>query len=161
MFKSPMRSILALCALLLVFSCKDDGEVDPPKTPEELAIQDLTGSGTLTWVIAGGGSVTRDGRNETNIYQTFELTLNSAPGKTYTSINGADLFDAGGSWAFVTGSLDKIILDGSKPASKIPISFTRTGDNLILTFSIVAPSGRTLPNGAVAGNYTFTLRKKA
>lgn len=161
MLKSPMRSLLALCALLLVFSCKEKGEVDPPKTPEELAIQDLTGTGTIIWAIAGGGSVDRDGRNETSVYQTFELTLNSVPGKTYTSINGADLFDAGGSWAFVTGSLDKIILDGSKPAAKIPISFTRTGDNLILTFSIVAPSGRTMPNGAVAGNYRFTLKKKA
>ena len=161
MLTSPMRSFLALCALLLVFSCNDDGGTDPPKTPEELAIADLTGGTSLTWVVAGGGSVLRDGRSETNIYQTFELTLSSVSGKTYTSINGVDLFDSGGNWSFVTGSLDKIILEGSKPASGIPISFTRTGDNLILVFSIAAPGGRLLPNGAVAGNYTFTLKKKA
>lgn len=146
---------------MTAFSCKEKKEVDPPKTPEELAIEDLTGGASLTWAVAGGGTVTRDTKPETDIYQNFEITFSSVSGKTYTSVNANDLFDAGGNWSFVTGSLDKIMLEGSKPAANVAISFTRTGNNLVLTFNIVAPGGRTLPNAAVAGNYVFTLVKKS
>lgn len=144
----------------IFFSCGEDpGDKEPPKTPEELAIEDLTGGSSLTWVIAGGGSVIRDGRSETNIYQDFEITL-TASNKPYSSINSNELFDASGNWSFVGSNLDKITLSGSKPASEREISFTRTGNDLRLVFSITVPGAEAFPSGAVAGNYTFNLKKK-
>jgi hypothetical protein len=144
-----------------LFSCKEKkDDPTPSKTPEELAIEDLTGGSSQVWAIAGGGSVIRDGRSETNIYQTFEITFaSSGSNKTYNTINSNDLFDPNGNWSFVGTNLDKISLSGNKPASEREISFTRTGNDLRLVFSITVP-GAELPNGAVAGNYTFNLKKK-
>ena len=145
-----------------VFSCKEKkDDPTPSKTPEELAIEELTGGSSQIWTIAGGGTVIRDGRSETNIYQTNELTLAAnSSSKTYVTVNNNDLFDSNGNWSFVTGGLDKLLFTGSKPASNTEISWTRTGDNLILRFSIVAPSGRQLATAAVLGDYVFTLKKK-
>jgi hypothetical protein len=144
-----------------LFSCKSKkDDPAPSKTPEELAIEDLTGGSSQVWTIAGGGSVIRDGRSETNIYQTFEITFAAiGSNKTYNTINSNDLFDPNGNWSFVGSNLDKISLSGNKPASEREISFTRTGNDLRLVFSITVP-GAELPNGAVAGNYTFNLKKK-
>ncbi|MDF2158622.1 hypothetical protein [Algoriphagus sp. CAU 1675] len=155
---------IAVFAILMVFfqGCGGDGpEPAPPqKTPEQLAVEALTGSGSLTWVIAGGGSVTRSGTNVTELYQTFELQINSGTTKTYTSINNNDLFDASGNWSFAGTNFDKFILTGSKPAAGREISFTRTGDNLRLEFNIPAPGGRINGVFAVAGSYVFNLVKK-
>jgi len=146
-----------------IFSCKDKkDDPTPTKTPEELAIEELTGGSSQIWVVAGGGSVVRDGASETSVYQSFELTLSAnSSSKTYSTVNSNDLFDANGNWSFVPGGLDKLLLTGSKPVANNEISWTRTGDNLILRFSIVAPGARQLGTAAVLGNYVFTLKKKA
>jgi hypothetical protein len=145
-----------------IFSCKEKkDDPTPNKTPEELAIEELTGGSSQVWTIAGGGTVIRDGKSETNIYQTFELTLSAtSSSKTYGTINGNDLFDANGNWSFVTGGLDKLLFTGTKPVANNEISWTVTGDNLVLTFSIVAPESRQLSTAAVLGSYVFTLKKK-
>lgn len=147
---------------LMVFSCKEKkDDPTPTKTPEELAIDDLTGGSSQAWVIAGGGSVIRDGRSETNIYQTFEIVLAAnSSSKTYTTINSNDLFDSNGNWSFANNDLGKIILTGSRPVSGNEISWTQTSNDLILKFTISAPGGRQLPNAAVIGSYTFNLKKK-
>ena len=163
MQKQIFSILLFGLVVLGIFSCKDKkDDPTPNKTPEELAIEELTSGSSQIWTIAGGGSVIRDGRSETNIYQTFELTLAAnSSSKTYVTINSNDLFDANGNWSFVTGGLDKLLLTGSKPVANNEISWTRTGDNLILRFSIVAPGARKLGTAAVLGNYVFTLKKKA
>lgn len=161
MQKIVLSFIITGFLIISLFSCKDKkDDPTPSKTPEELAIEDLTGGSSQAWVIVGGGSVVRDGRNETNIYQTFEITFSSSgSNKNYTTINSNDLYDANGNWSFVGSNLDKITLSGNKPASEREISFSRTGDDLRLVFAITVP-GAELPTGAVAGNYTFNLKKK-
>jgi len=151
-----------ICAVaVLIQSCGGDSpNPTPPKTPEQLAIEALTGTGTLTWGISGGGSVTRDGATVTDQYSSFELILNSGSSKTYTSRNSNDLFDSNGNWSFTGSNFDKFILTGTKPAATREISFTRTGDNLRLTFTIPAPGARINGIFAVAGNYVFNLNKK-
>ncbi|MDX5479238.1 MAG: hypothetical protein LPJ98_12370, partial [Cyclobacteriaceae bacterium] len=67
---------LAILALTVfgTMSCKEKkSDPEPQKTPEELAIEDLTSGSSQVWTVAGGGSVVRDGRSETNIYQNFEI----------------------------------------------------------------------------------------
>ncbi len=147
---------------LSISSCKNKKEEPTPvKTPEQLAIEDLAGESSLTWTVANGGSVTRDGRAETNIYSDFEIRFSgNANSKTYTTENSNDLFDNSGNWSFVGDDLDIIQLAGTKPASGREISYTRSGNDLTLNFNIVVPSGRTLPNGAVAGSYVFRLKRK-
>ena len=77
---------LSILPFLLIFSlliaCKEKGETpDAKKTPEQIATESLTGTGTAQWTVAGGGSVTRDGQNVTSTYATFELILNSGTSK--------------------------------------------------------------------------------
>jgi hypothetical protein len=164
MNKLVLNLLLISAFGLVLFGCKKGDDPAPQKTPEELAIEDLAGSSSITWTVAGGGTVTRDNRSETNIYANFEITFAANQNsKTYNTVNGGDLFDGSGNWNFVGTDVSKFILAGTRPASGPEISFTRSGSDLVLTFTIVAPgSGEkiTPPNGAIAGNYRFTLKRK-
>ncbi|MFC5625321.1 hypothetical protein [Algoriphagus winogradskyi] len=158
-------SIIRLCilafAMCIIQSCGgDDPDPDPIKTPEQIATEALTGTGTQTWGVDGGGSVLRDGTAVTDLYSGFELVLTSGSSKTYTSKNNNDIFDASGSWSFAGTNFDKFMLSGTKPAAGREISFTQTNSNLTLTFTIPAPGARVNGVLAVAGNYTFNLLKK-
>jgi hypothetical protein len=163
---SQMNSrILSILPLVLIFSllvaCKEKGETpDTKKTPEQLATEAISGTGTAQWTVAGGGSVTRDGQNVTSTYATFELFLNAGTSKTYSTKNGGELFDANGNWSFAGTNFDKFILAGIKPAATREISFTQTGTTLRLDFRVPLPGARVNGTSALAGNYVFNLVKK-
>ena len=145
----------------LLVACKEKGELpDTKKTPEQLATEALSGTGTAQWTVAGGGSVTRDGQNVTSTYATFELIFNAGTSKTYSTKNGGELFDANGNWSFAGTNFDKFILAGIKPAATREISFTQTGTTLRLDFRIPLPGARVDGTSALSGNYTFNLVKK-
>ncbi|WP_339866249.1 hypothetical protein [uncultured Algoriphagus sp.] len=155
------RLFLLTFVMVAIQSCGgDDPDPDPIKTPEQIATEALTGTGTQTWGIDGGGSVQRDGAVVTDLYAGFELVMKSGSAKTYTSKNNNDIFDASGTWSFVGTNFDKFMLSGTKPVAGREISFTQNNDNLTLTFTIPAPGARVNGVMAVAGNYTFRLLKK-
>jgi hypothetical protein len=142
-------------------SCGSDKPAPAPKkTPEQIATEALAGTGTQTWAVAGGGSVTRDGRTVTDIYSGFELVINAGASKTYSTKNNNDVFDANGNWSFAGSNFDKIQLTGAKPAAGREISFTQNGTTLRLDFSIPVPGARVNGQQAVAGSYSFILQKK-
>jgi len=144
--------------ILFVFTaCTGNEPEDPKKTPEEIATELLTGaSGSQTWAIDNGGSVSKDGTTVTNDFSGFEIRFiaNNA-GKTYTSINSNLLFDTNGNWAFSGANFDKIILSGIQPASNKEISFTKKQDKLRLEFVVPAPQNARV--NALAGFYVFDL----
>ncbi len=157
-FQSFLKFVLFFSLLV---ACKEKGELpDTKKTPEQLATEALSGTGTAQWTVAGGGSVTRDGQNVTSTYATFELIFNAGTSKTYSTKNGGELFDANGNWSFAGTNFDKLILTGSKPAATREISFTQTGTTLRLDFRIPLPGARVDGTSALSGNYTFNLVKK-
>jgi len=52
--------------ILAAQACGGDSPTPaPPKTPEQLATEALTGTATLSWALAGANAVTRDGTNVT------------------------------------------------------------------------------------------------
>jgi hypothetical protein len=155
-----LKVIFAALVFMGMQACGEKPAPTPQKTPEQLATEALTGTGTQTWGIAGGGKVTRSGKDVTDLYSTFDLILNAGSSKTYTTRNGNDLFDANGNWAFAGTNFDKITLTGTKPAATREISFTQTGTNLKLVFSIPAPGARINGQFAIAGDYVFDLIKK-
>lgn len=152
--------LLAIIAITIQSCGGDDPEPTPSKTAEEIATEALTGTGSQTWGIAGGGSIDRDGTPVTDLYTGFELVLKSGSAKTYTSQNNNNLLDGSGTWSFAGTNFDKFILSGSKPAAGREISFTQTNDNLTLTFTIPAPGARINGIMAVAGSYKFNLIKQ-
>lgn len=155
------RLFLFPLVVIAIQSCGGDNpEPEPIKTPQQIATEALTGSDSQTWGIDGGGSVVRDGVTVTDLYLGFELVLKSGSGKTYTSKNNNDLFDALGSWSFAGPNFDKFMLSGIKPAAGREISFTQNNSSLTLTFTIPAPGARVNGIMAVAGTYTFNLLKK-
>jgi hypothetical protein len=154
------RILLLLFLTVNLVGC-DDGEdpqpTPPDPSPEEVATQKLTGtSGNETWVVQNGGSVTKDGTNETNDYIDFEITFASGgSSKTYTTQDSNLLFDSTGSWSFVGSNFNKIELTGGQPAANKEISFTQTGNELRLEFTVPAPSNARV--SALAGFYVFDL----
>ncbi|MFD2037126.1 hypothetical protein ACFSKL_20170 [Belliella marina] len=165
------RKFLLLSAMgLVLFACKKKDDPNPSKTPEQLAIESLAGESSIIWTVAGDGtpsgtgSVIRGDDNITNTFQDFEITFSANQNsKTYGTSNGGEIFDSSGNWNFVSGDLTKITLAGTRPAAGPEISHTKTTSNdLVLKFNIVAPGGenRGNPGAALAGSYTFNLKRK-
>ena len=139
---------LLLC-LGLFASCAED-----PKSPEEQALEKLSGDLGTTYSLGTTGYVKRNQVDETRFYPGFTFRIDGT-NKTYTTSGATDLFEASGNWEFVGTNFDKIRLTGSKPASQIDISFTKTGQDLVLVFSVPTPPGGRV--AALTGSYEIKL----
>lgn len=155
-----LKLTFSFLTLAILMGCKEDPDPTPQKTPEQIATEALAGTGTQSWGIAGGGSVTRNGATVTDVYTNFELVLNSGTSKTYSSRNNNELFDGSGNWSFAGSNFDKITLTGAKPAAGREISFTQNNNTLRLEFSVPTPGSRLDATQAIAGSYVFVLVKK-
>lgn len=159
--KPGIRTVFFLVVMGLIFqSCGDDPVPTPPKSAEELATEALAGTGTQIWTLSGGGAVKKDDTDVSSLFAGFELTLNAGSTKTYASKNSNGLMDPTGTWAFAGTNFDKFTLSGTLPAAGREISFTQTGSNLTLVFSIPQPGARLAESQALVGTYTFLLLKK-
>lgn len=154
-----LLSLLLVAFGFVMLSCEKSDGPDPgnQKTNEELAVEKLTGGSNITWTVANGGSVSKDGNPVTADFSGLELRLiSSATSRSY-STTANSLFDQSGNWSFVGGNLDKIQFTGNQPAAGREISFSRNGDKLTLIFNIPLPNARVT---ALAGSYVFELVKK-
>lgn len=161
--KRTFFSLLCILGLvILTISCKEkSSDPEPQKTPEELAIEDLTSGSSQVWTVAGGGSVQRNGQSETNLFQSFEINFAAnSTSKTYQTSNSNGLFDGSGNWSFVVPNVDRFTLSGTAPAAGQVISFTRTGNDLRLQFTIPLPSSEAGRINAIAGDYVFNLKRR-
>ncbi|MEX2511791.1 MAG: hypothetical protein WD398_02700 [Cyclobacteriaceae bacterium] len=140
------------------FSCGDgDNGENPQKSPEELAIESLTGeSGSQVWTVGNGGSVSKDGVSKNAEFENFELRfISNNAANSYTTSSGQLLFDSSGSFSLQGNNLDIIVLTGTQPAANKEISFTKNQDNLRLEFNVPAPQNARVT--ALAGFYVFDL----
>jgi hypothetical protein len=130
------------------------GEKETPKTPKELALEKLSGDLGFNYTLGTTGSVKRNQVDETCFYPGFSIRLLCTT-KSYTTTGATDLFDASGNWEFVGTNFDKIRLTGTKPAAQVDISYTKTGKDLVLVFSVpTTPGGRV---ASLIGNYEIKL----
>lgn len=143
-------SFVFLCLLCLA-SC---GEKVDPKTPEELALEKLSGDLAITYTLGTTGYVKRNQVDESKFYPGLNIRLQGTT-KSYTTTGGTDLFDASGNWEFVGTNFDKIRLTGTKPASQVDISYTKNGQELILVFSVPTPPGGRV--ASLTGSYEIKL----
>lgn len=139
---------LLLCLGLLA-ACGED-----QKTPEELALEKLSGELGTTYSLGTTGYVKRNQVDETKFYPGLSIRLQSTT-KSYTTTGAPDLFDASGNWEFVGTNFDKIRLTGTKPAAQVDISYTKNGQELVLVFSVPTPPGGRV--AALTGNYEIKL----
>ena len=141
---------LFLCIICFA-SC---GEKETPKTPEELALEKLSGDLGFNYTLGTAGYVKRNQVDETRFYPGLSIRLQGTT-KSYTTTGATDLFESSGNWEFVGPNFDKIRLTGSKPASQVDISYTKTGKDLILVFSVPTPPGGRV--ASLTGNYEIKL----
>jgi hypothetical protein len=145
-----MKKLLILFFCFGLFaSCGED-----QKTPEELALEKLSGEIGITYSLGTTGYVKRNQMDESKFYPNLNLKLQGTT-KTYTVSGADDLFDASGNWEFVGTNFDKIRLTGSKPAAQVDISYTKNGTDLILVFSVPTPPGGRV--AALTGSYEIKL----
>jgi hypothetical protein len=147
---NKLFSFLLLCIISLA-SC---GEKETPKTPEELALEKLSGDLGTNYTLGTTGYVKRNQVDETRFYPGFTFRIDGT-NKSYTTTGATDLFEASGNWEFVGTTFDKIRLTGSKPASQVDISYTKNGQDLILIFSVPTPPGGRV--AALTGSYEIKL----
>ncbi|MFT4855417.1 MAG: hypothetical protein ACI942_000787 [Planctomycetota bacterium] len=147
---------LLLFCLFYLASCGEEKEepAAPQKTPEELAIEKLSGPLAITYSLGTLGYVKRNKIDESKFYPNLNFRLQGA-NKSYTTSGAPDLFDASGNWEFVGANFDKIRLTGSKPAAQVDISYTKNGTDLILVFSVPTPPGGRV--AALTGSYEIKL----
>ena len=147
-----MKKLFPLLLLCLGFfaSC---GEKE--KSPEELALEKLSGEVGITYSLGTTGYVKRNQVDESKFYPNLNLKLQGTT-KTYTVSGADDLFDASGNWEFAGTNFDKIRLTGSKPAAQVDISYTKNGQDLILVFSVPTPPGGRV--AALTGSYEIKLK---
>jgi len=148
-------TLFFLCFFYLA-SCgeKKEEPTPPQKTPEELAIEKLSGTQGISYFLGTSGYVKRNQVDESQYYPDFNFRVQGS-NKSYTTSGAPDLFESSGTWEFVVPNLDKIRLSGSKPASQIEISFTKNGQDLILVFSVPTPPGGKV--ASLTGNYEIKL----
>ena len=139
---------LLLCLGLLA-SCGED-----PKTPEELALEKLSGELGISYTLGTTGYVKRNQVDESRFYPGLTIRLDGTT-KSYTSSGATDLFESSGNWEFVGTNFDKIRLTGSKPASQVDISYTKNGQALIFVFSVPTPPGGRV--ASLTGSYEIKL----
>ena len=144
-----LLSILLFCLGLLASSCGED-----PKTPEEIALEKLSGVQGFTYTLGTSGYVKRNQVDESKFYTGLSIRLQGTT-KSYTTSGAPDLFDASGNWEFVGTNFDKIRLTGSKPASQVDISYTKNGQELLLVFSVPTPPGGRV--ASLTGNYEIKV----
>ncbi|GGZ27485.1 hypothetical protein GCM10007049_20400 [Echinicola pacifica] len=159
--KKQVFQLSFILTFFLLLGCGGGDDPEPQKSAEEIAIEELTGDGSQTWVVAGGGMVTHNGQTVTSDYADFEMTFTaSGSNQSYLTLNNHLLFDDSGSWDFSGSNYDQIVLSGAQPAAGQIISFSTIGSNLRLEFNVPQPSiagGRIM---ALAGDYVFDLKKK-
>jgi len=141
---------LFLCFICLA-SC---GEKETPKTPEEQALEKLSGNLGINYTLGTTGYVKRNQVDETRFYPGLTIRLDGTT-KSYTTTGATDLFESSGNWEFVGTNFDKIRLTGSKPASQVDISFTKNAKELTLVFSVPTPPGGRV--ASLTGNYEIKL----
>lgn len=146
-----MKNLLPflLFCLCLLSSCGED-----LKTPEELALEKLSGELGTTYTLGTTGYVKRNQVDESKFYTGLSIRLQGTS-KSYSTTGATDLFDAAGNWEFVGTNFDKIRLTGSKPAAQVDISYTKNGQDLILVFSVPTPPGGRV--AALTGSYEIKL----
>lgn len=145
---------------VLVFSCSDDDDDPKGKTEQELAIENLAGSGSITWAVSGGGSVSKDGTSQTGNFSDFEITFRNggSAGLNYETVGGSGLFDASGSWNLEGENYRVLRLSGIQPAANKNIDYEKQGTDLRLELTIPPPPASRVE--ALIGYYIFTLKPK-
>jgi len=141
---------LFLCFICLA-SC---GEKETPKTPEEQALEKLSGNLGTSYTLGTTGYVKRNQVDETRFYPGLTIRLDGTT-KSYTTTGATDLFESSGNWEFVGTNFDKIRLTGSKPGSQVDISFTKNAKELTLVFSVPTPPGGRV--ASLTGSYEIKL----
>jgi hypothetical protein len=151
-----MRSIIVYSIIfILLTSCKE--EIVPNKVGlEEQAIKNLAGKTETIYTLKNNGYVKRNQADESNNYQNINLKF-ASQSKTYETSGANELFESNGNWEITGPNYDKIILSGTKPGSKIEISFTKLGKELVLVFSIPTPSGAR--TNAISGTYEIKMEQ--
>ena len=156
-FSTPVSSnslkwILSIAIFFSILTFIGCGGSEPPiKTPEEQALENLTG----TWAL---GSVSRDLSPVTDEFQGFVLVMDGS--KTFSTTNGGEVFLAGTQWDF-----DGEVINATGPfniiAGGVNMEVTSITDTtLILTFTYTTPGGRAGRISNLNGEYAFSLEKQ-
>jgi hypothetical protein len=134
---------LLILMLTLIASCK----TNDPAAPDDraLAFEKLAGS----WTLGSSGSIMVDGQDASLNYDGFSLSFTDGG---YATINGGDLFNASGTWAWANAEAGEITLDNSRSIVIISLSENE------FTFSFTSSGNRGVRAG-VAGNYVITVVK--
>lgn len=142
--QTRLKALFVWVALVLFTASGCGG--DDSLSPEELRLQELT----ATWSVS---SVVNDGGDVTDQFTGFILVVSS--NQTYSTTNGGNPWPAQGTFSLVTNNLDAFLRDDNVQVSIASISET----TLSLTFQMSSVRGTANGVDGITGSFTFSLTK--
>ena len=146
-----LLSFVVIGMIVLVAACKPD----PPPVPtaEELRLEELAGTSSLTWNVS---SVTLDGTDQVSDWTGFTLTFTTT--KTYSTSNSGDenVWPANGTWDF-DGPVDSPDVDTIVRSDNIPVSvvnISETSMQLSFDYVLVSPA-QNARTESIEGTWVF------
>ena len=151
--------VLLTGSFLFLSSCGDD----PPPTPTEaeLRLEALAGSGSLTWGLASGTSVTLNSDDRTLDWENFEITITTSKSYSTSASFEESVWPVTGTWDFkdsnTTAGLSVIVRSDQQEINIDNI----TGSNLTLSLDkVLAKVHKNAKIASIEGNWVFKLVKK-
>lgn len=135
------RLLILLITINLLSACGGDGSTGP--SLQEIAFEKLSGS----WSLATSGGILLDGQDVSLNYPGFSLSF--ADG-TYQTINGGDLFNASGTWAWSNESAQQLTMDTGEDVTIQNLSENQFRFTFFHQGSTAA---------GIRGNYTVNVEK--
>lgn len=142
--QTKLKSILIWVALAL-FTASGCGGDDGP-TPEQLRLNELTASWTLS-------SVINDGTDVSSQFGGFVLVVSG--NQTYSTTNGGNAWPAQGTFQLLNDNLDAFLRDDNVQVNINAISEI----TLVLSFQITSVGGAANGVAGITGSFTFNLNK--
>ena len=152
-----LSSLLALASVVVfgifvLAACGGSDDTPPAPTAEEIQIEKMAGSGSITWI---PGEITRDGdpvKDDDPFNSAFSLTITT--GKTYNASNGGDIIPSSGTWDFVGTNLNEI---ERNDGIKMTVTTSTGSTSLRLAFTLNEDGSANGRTEGVAGSWVFDL----
>lgn len=155
-FRNTLLTLVMVAMALTITACGGGGGDEPQLTPEEERLLALAGSTGTTW---NAVSVTFAGAPDDR-FDNFSLTLRGTDPEatlSYTSQNGAPVFQSSGTWILTSTTTIEIDGNSSNVFNINSLNTNTTPATMTLSVNFTSGGGVAAGTSGTDGQYVFNL----